>query len=176
MSGHNKWSKIKHKKAAEDAKKSKEYSKFARLLTLESKKAQGNVESPGLRKAIDRARAINMPASNIERAVKKGTGQESAHLEEVIYEAYGPGGSALIIHGSSDNKNRTSAEIKHLLAKYATSLAAKGSASWAFEHTDDEWSPKTLVSLSRDDKSKLNSLVEELEEHNDVQSIYTNAN
>ncbi|MAG12703.1 YebC/PmpR family DNA-binding transcriptional regulator [bacterium] len=174
MSGHNKWSKIKHKKAADDAKKSKVFSKFARLLTLESKKAEGNVSAPGLRSVVEQAKAVNMPSANIERAIKKGTEKEAGALEEVVYEAYGPGGSALIIVGLTDNKNRSAAETKHTLSKYGASLSAPGSAAWAFEKKESEWIPKTIIPLPQEDTDKLGKLIEELENNDDVQNVYTN--
>jgi len=174
MSGHNKWSKIKHKKAVEDAKKSKEFSKFAQLIAVESKKALGDVNAPGLRKAIERAREANMPQANIERAIKKGSGKGAATLEGVAYEAYGPGGSAIIIEGLTDNKNRTSAEIKHVLGKYGASLAGRGAASWAFEKKNEAWISKITVPLGEDDKKKLGDLVQELEESEDIQAVFVN--
>lgn len=176
MSGHNKWSKIKHKKAAEDAKKSKAFSKFARLITLEAKKAVGNKDSPGLRSVIERARAVNMPSENIERAIKKGSEKEAGNLEEVTYEAYGPGGSAFIIECLTDNKNRTLGEIKILFADHEASLAERGAALWAFEKTaDKKWLPKTTLPLSTEDSEKLTQLIEILEESDDVQNVYSNA-
>ena len=97
MSGHNKWSKIKHKKAASDAKKSKIYSKLVKLIQSESKDAKGDISSPGLRTAIDKAKAENMPKDTIDRAVKKGASSDAASMEHVTYEAYGPGGCAIRI-------------------------------------------------------------------------------
>jgi len=176
MSGHNKWSKIKHKKAAADAKKSKVFSKFARLIAMESKKAGGDVSSPGLRSVIEQAKAVNMPSGNIERAVKKGGEKDVESLEEVIYEAYGPGGSAIIIEGLTGNKNRAAAEIKHILSKHNTALAQPGAASWAFEKEGREWLPKTTVQLSSTDTESLKKLIDELEDNDDVQKVYTNAN
>ena len=117
MSGHNKWSKIKHKKAATDAQKSKIFSKHAQIISIESRSANGDINSPSLKAAIERAKKDSMPATNIDRAVKKGIGGEAGLLEKVTYEAYGPGGTALIIEGVTDNRNRTAAEIKHLLSK-----------------------------------------------------------
>src|SRR5690348_1557363 len=107
MSGHNKWSKIKNKKAVTDAKKSKVFSMFAKMIAVESRKAKGDKNSPSLRAVMERARAVNMPNDNIDRAVAKGAGGDGGNLEEVLYEAYGPGGAALIIEGITDNKNRT---------------------------------------------------------------------
>jgi len=132
------------------------------------------VNAPGLRKAIERAREANMPQANIERAIKKGSGKDAATLEGVMYEAYGPGGSAIVIEGLTDNRNRTSAEIKHVLGKYEASLAGQGAASWAFEKKDEVWIPKTTVPLVEDDKKKLEDLVQELEENEDIQSVFVN--
>lgn len=176
MSGHNKWSKIKHKKAATDAKKSKAFSKFARLITLESKRALGNKDAPGLRAVILRARAANMPGDNIERAIKKGGEKEAATLEEVTYEAYGPAGSALVIEGLTDNKNRTLGEIKILFTNYGASLSERGAALWAFEKKEGRWSPKITVPVHGEEAEKLKNLIAALEDSDDVQAVYINAN
>jgi YebC/PmpR family DNA-binding regulatory protein len=175
MSGHNKWSKIKHKKAAADAKKSQVFSKLAKLLTTEAKKAKGDASSPGLAAAIAKAKAANMPGDNIERAIKKGSDTESAAMEAITYEAYGPGGSALIIEALTDNRNRASAEIKHILSKYNATLASPGAAVWAFKKVDSKWEPNTPLPLSAEDIDNLRDLIEELEENEDVQEVYTNA-
>jgi len=175
MSGHNKWSKIKHKKAATDAEKSKIFSKHARLITVESRKANGDVNSPQLKAAIEKAKKDNMPQDNIKRAVSKGAGNSAESISEVTYEAYGPGGSALIISGVTDNKNRTAAEIKHLLSKVGLSLAEPGAALWAFEKREGGWMAKTKVPLNDEDGERLGSILEKLEEHDDVQNVYTNA-
>lgn len=175
MSGHNKWSQIKRQKSATDAKKSKIFGKFARLLTLESKKANGNTNSPALRAIIDKAKSINMPAENIERAIKKGTGGDAGEMERVVYEAYGPGGAALIIEGLTDSKNRTAAEVKHTLSKHGFSLATPGSALWAFTSIKEEWVPKNEVLLSGEDARALEELIDALEEGDDVQEVFTNA-
>ena len=175
MSGHNKWSKIKHKKAVSDAQKSKVFSKLVRLITVESKKADGNVNSPGLRLAIEKAKKENMPSNNIERAVKKGSADGESTMESVTYETYGPGGVAVIIEGLTDNKNRTAAEIKHLLKEYGLELAGQGSVTWSFDNTAGGWVPKTNVKISVEDGEKLQIILEELEEHDDVQDVYVNA-
>jgi YebC/PmpR family DNA-binding regulatory protein len=176
MSGHNKWSKIKHKKAATDAQKSKIFSKHSSLITIESRNANGDVNSPGLKAAIERAKKDSMPASNIERAVKKGTGGEAGAMEALTYEAYGPGGTALMIDTITDNRNRTAAEIKHLLSKQGLSIAEPGAAAWAFEKDSEmHWQPKTTIPVEESDEEKLNSIIEAIEEHDDVQGVYTNA-
>lgn len=174
MSGHNKWSKIKHKKAASDAQKSKIFSKLVKLISVESKNAGGDVSAPGLSSAIEKAKKENMPSENIERAIKKGTSDNSTSMESVVYETYGPGGIALIIEGLTDNKNRTAAEIKHLLSKHGLQLATPGSATWSFEKNTTGWIAKTTTPISKDDTEKLNNLVGELEEHDDVQGVFTN--
>ena len=174
MAGHNKWSKIKHKKAATDAKKSKEFTKVVQLLKIESKKAGGNVDSPGLKTAIEKAKSVNMPKENIERAIASGSGTGDTPLEEVIYETYGPGGSAVIIQARTDNTNRTAPEIRHLLSKNGYTLATPGSASWAFEQQDGVWTPTSTVDLEEEDTQKLQTLVSLIEEHEDVESVYTN--
>lgn len=175
MSGHNKWSKIKHKKAATDAQKSKVFSKHAHLIALESKKAGGDVSAPGLAAAIERAKKDSMPKENIERAVAKGGGAEGAALEELLFETYGPAGVAILITAVTDNTNRTSPEIKHILTKAGYQLGAPGSASWAFTKTADGYVPQTPMELSDEDGEKLAALIETLEEHDDVQDVFTTA-
>src|SRR5690606_35861810 len=133
MAGHNKWSKIKNKKAVTDAAKSKIFSKMAKLISTASKEARGDTSSPVLRAAIEKAREYNMPSDNIERAIKKGTGAGAENFESITYEAYGPGGCAIVIETLTDNRNRTAAEVKHLLSKHGIALAGIGAATWAFE-------------------------------------------
>lgn len=173
MAGHNKWAQIKHKKAVTDAKKSKIFTKLVKLLKVEARLAHGDLNSPSLKAAIERARKENMPKENIDRAIKSAS--ESNPDEKVIYEAYGPGGCALVIEGLTDSRNRTSQEIKHLLSKLGSSLAAPGSALWAFEKTEDGYAPTSTVSLSDEDGAKLGEVLEALEENDDVQEVYTNA-
>lgn len=175
MSGHNKWSQIKNKKAATDSKRSKIFGKLSRLISLESKKALGNLSSPGLRAVIERAKKEYMSSDIIDRAVKKGAGGDAGNMEPVLYEAYGPGGCALLIEGLTDNKNRTVAEIKHLLSKRGLALASQGSAMWAFTKSTEGYAPQTTVPLSDEDGGALSSLLEELDDHDDVQEVYTNA-
>lgn len=175
MAGHNKWSKIKHKKAATDAQRSKIFGKIVRLISVEAKKAQGDLTAPGLRAAIEKANEVNMPKDNIERAIKKASEAGGEAVEEVTYEAYGPAGVALIVTGLTDNRNRTAAEIKHVLSKNGATLAEPGAASWAFEKRDREYLPQTTVELSEEDGEKLGNLLEAIEELDDVQDIFTNA-
>lgn len=174
MSGHSKWSKIKHKKAATDAKKSKIFSKLVRYITVEAKKAKGDRNSPGLRLAIDKARAENMPADNIDRAIDKAS-SSAAELEPVTYEAYGPGGVAIIIEAYTDNRNRTVQEIKHILSKNDIELATQGAALWAFTKDEQGLVATTVVDLSDEDLEKLSEVVDQLEDQDDVNEVYTNA-
>jgi YebC/PmpR family DNA-binding regulatory protein len=177
MSGHNKWSKIKNKKAVTDAQKSKVFGKLVRLIAVESKKVKGDINSPSLRTAIEKAKAANVPSDNIERAIKKGTGGEGGNLEQITYEAYGPGGCALIIEALTENRNKAAQEIKHILSKNGYELAAPGSATWAFEKQTGsiEWIPKNTAQISEDDGEKLDVLIEELEDNDEVQDVFTNA-
>lgn len=175
MSGHNKWSQIKNKKGAEDARKSKIFSKMSRLITAESKKVAGNSSSPSLIAVIELAKKANMPKDTIERAVKKGTETGTANMESITYETYGPGGSAIIIEALTDNKNRTAPEVRHILSKHGYELAAPGAASWAFTKKDGKWSAQTTVDLSDTDLELLSKLVDDLEAFDDIQEVFTNA-
>jgi len=176
MSGHNKWSKIKHKKAASDAQKSRIFTKHAAIIAMESRKAGSNVASPGLAAAIERAKADSMPKENIERAVSKGKGTDSAALNEVLFETFGPGGVALLITAVTDNNNRTSQEVKHILNKAGYPLGVPGSAAWAFTKSPQGgYTPTLPISLSDTDGEVLANLIEALEEQADVQDIYTTA-
>jgi len=174
MSGHNKFSKIKHKKGAEDAKKSKLFSVLVKQITQESRLAKGDKNSAGLRIAVEKARASNMPGENIDRAIAKGAGVGAGSMEEILCEAYGPGGVGIIIEGITDNKNRTINEVKFLLSENECSLGGQGSVVWAFGKIDGEWAPNVKIPLTLEDKEKLDSLISELEENPDIENIYTN--
>jgi YebC/PmpR family DNA-binding regulatory protein len=134
MSGHNKWSTIKHKKGAADAKRGKAFTKILKEITVAARLGGGDVNSnPRLRLAVDQAKANNMPKDNWERAIKKGTGElEGVTYEEVTYEAYGPGGSAFLIEAMTDNKNRTTPEVRSYFAKFGGDLGAQGSVAYLF--------------------------------------------
>ncbi len=138
MSGHSKWSTIKRKKGALDAKRGQVFTKMAKMITVAARQGGGDPQmNIKLRLAVDKARQVNMPAQSIERAIKKGAGelQGEAALEELTYEAYGPGGAALIIEAVSDNKNRTTSEIKHILSDNDGRLGETGSVKWMFNNT-----------------------------------------
>lgn len=175
MGGHNKWSQIKRQKGAVDAAKSKVWGKIARRITVESKRAQGDVSDPTIRTLIEKARSENMPKDAIERAMQKGIGSDANALEHITYEAYGPGGATLIIHTLTDSRNRTAQEIKHLLTINGITLASPGSAAWAFEKTLEGYAPKTTVTLSDADEEALMRLLQDIDAHDDVQEVYTNA-
>lgn len=136
MSGHSKWSTIKRAKGVNDAKRGQLFSKLARAITIAAKTGGADPNtSPKLRLLVDKARASNMPKENIERAIEKGTGEGSANsLHEVVYEGYGPCGVAILIEAATDNKNRTTAEIKSMLDKNGGSMGTPGSVSFQFEH------------------------------------------
>lgn len=175
MSGHNKWSKIKHKKAAADSVKSRLFSKYSQLIAMESIKVGGDISSPSLASIIDRAKRDSMPKDNIDRAVEKGKGGNTTKLEEVIFETYGPGGTAILITTITDNNNRTAPEIKHLLHKNGYEAASPGSAAWAFSKINGVYRPNNPTELSDTDGEKLAELVEALENHPDVQDVFTTA-
>jgi YebC/PmpR family DNA-binding regulatory protein len=135
MSGHSKWSSIKHKKGAADAKRGKIFSKLIKEVTVAARLGGGDPGgNPRLRTAILAAKAENMPKDNIERAIKKGTGElEGVSYDEVSYEGYGPGGVAILIECLTDNKNRAVSEVKHLMDRHGGSLGEPGCVSWMFE-------------------------------------------
>lgn len=135
MSGHSKWSTIKRKKGAQDARRGKIFTKLIREIQVAAKMGGGDeIANPRLRSAIQAAKAANMPLSNVEKAIKKGTGElEGVNYEEVTYEAYGPGGVAIFMEALTDNKNRTVSEIRHLLSRAGGNLATNGSVAWMFE-------------------------------------------
>jgi len=134
MSGHSKWSTIKHKKGAADAKRGKLWTKLLKEITVAARLGGGDPDaSPRLRLAVDQAKAANMPKDTYERAIKKGTGElEGVSYEEVLYEAYGPGGVAFLIEALTDNKNRTTPEVRSYFAKFGCELGAQGSVGYLF--------------------------------------------
>lgn len=175
MAGHNKWSKVKNRKAVTDKIKSKLYSKHAAVIAMESRKANGDVNAPGLAAAISRAKKESMPKDNIDRAVAKGAGVGGAAIEEVLFEGYGPGGVALLIKVVTDNNNRTAPEIRHIFSKAGYDLGGPGAASWAFTKTDDGYTPNTPMELDDETGEKLADFIEKLEDNDDVTDVYTTA-
>lgn len=156
MSGHNKWSSIKHKKGAADAKRGKVFTKVIREITVAARMGGGDISgNPRLRAAVALGKSENMPKDNIDRAIKKGTGElEGVSYEEANYEGYGPGGVAVLVDCLTDNKNRTVADVKHLFERYGGSLGEPGCVSYMFEK-------KGLIVIEKDkvDEEELLDLV-----------------
>lgn len=237
MSGHSKWSTIKHKKSATDKKRGDVFSKMARVITIAAKSG-GDIETNyTLRSAVEKAKNLNMPKDNIERAIKKGTGELAGEqLEEILMEAYGPSGTALLVEVVTDNRNRSTSEVRHILSKNNGKLATSGSVQWlfgrqgliqidqsaiadkdefelqaidagaldidfedqkAFVYVDPQdlqatqkmlndmgyttetglvWVAKDTVELEESAQKPLQKIFEALNEHEDVQEVYTNAN
>jgi YebC/PmpR family DNA-binding regulatory protein len=240
MAGHSKWAQIKRKKSANDAARGKLFTKIIKEITVAAKLGGGDPEgNPRLRLAVSNAKSNNMPAENIIRAIKKGTGElEGVNYEEITYEGYGPGGIALIIESLTDNRNRTVAELRHIFSRHNGNLAESGSVSWNFErkgvltvskgnYTDDQlleviiesgaenmsdegdyyevisgienfetvrkalessglsgltiqsaslqYVPKTTVRLEGKDAESIVKLINAIEDNDDVQNVYTNA-
>lgn len=175
MAGHNKWSQIKRQKGVEDGKRAKLFAVLTKNLMLEAKKVKGDRNAATLRRAIEKAREANMPSDNIDRAIERALGGSGANLESALYESYGPGGVAILIEVITDNTNRTSQEIKHLLSSNGGNMATPGAASWAFKKNESgEWEATTPLELSPNDAEQLHALLETLEAHDDVQHLYTN--
>lgn len=237
MSGHSKWSTIKRKKGAADAKRGKMFTKLIKEITIAAREGGGDpAANPRLRLAVDNAKAANMPADNIDRAIKKATGElEGVSYVELMYEGYGPAGVAILVEAATDNKNRTVAEVRHLFSKYGGSLGETGSVAWMFERkgiitlpddskseeevfeavfeagADDlssvedffevqtslenfepvrkelvgkdypienaslQWIAKNLIEVKGEDAEKVMKLIEALEDSDDVQNVYSNA-
>jgi len=176
MSGHSKWAQIKYKKAASDAKRGKIFSKISRAITIAARELGRDPKTNSkLATAIEEAKKANMPSDNIERAISKASAKESGELKEVLYEAYGPGGTAIIITAVTDNPNRTTNEIKHLLSEHSAKLGVEGSAAWAFDKQGKEFAPKYPVAISGEDSKKFEELLSALDDHDDVQEVYSNA-
>ena len=149
MSGHSKWSTIKHKKGKTDAARGAAFSKLIREITTAARIGGGDTDAnPRLRSAVESAKAINMPADNVDRAIKKGTGElPGVTYEEVTYEGYGPGGVALMVQALTDNKNRSTSEIRHVLDKYGGSMGSAGCVAWQFK-------PRGLIIISKEKASE----------------------
>jgi YebC/PmpR family DNA-binding regulatory protein len=173
MAGHNKWKQIKDKKAKTDGAKSKLYSKYSKLISAEAQKVKGDKSAPSLRALIDRAKSENVTNDVIDRAIKKAS-EPGSTLETIAYEAYGPGGCAMIIEALTTNKNKAAQEVKHILTEQGYSLATPGSASWAFKREGVQWVPSTTVELEDADLESLGKLVDALEENEEVQEVFTN--
>lgn len=237
MSGHSKWATIKRKKSALDAKRGRLFTQLIKEITIAARNGGGNPDgNPRLRLAIDNAKAANMPSDNIERAIKKATGElEGVNYEEFTYEGYGPGGTAILVDVVTDNKNRTVSELRHIFTRHNGRLAEMGSVNWMFSKkgnitiakdkisedelmelaldagaddiiTEDDYFivqtsveafetvrkailaknikpenasltmvPQTMIKIDAKDSESVVKLLEAIEDHDDVQNVYTNA-
>ncbi len=175
MSGHSKWSKVKYQKAVKDPKRAKAFSKLTALITVAARDGSNIESNSKLKMAVEKAKEFGMPKENIERAISRGSGEmdDGKKLDEVFYEAYGPGGSALLIHAITDNKNRTLAELRHLLQEHDAKMADTGSVRWMFKESGKITLPKKFWN---DDISLevIENGAEEIKEDDDQIIIYTN--
>lgn len=151
MSGHSKWHSIRHKKAVVDARRGRAFTRLLKEVTMAARLGGGDLQfNPRLRLAIEKAKAGNVPRDNIDRAVKKGTGElEGFRLEEANYEGYGPGGVAVFVQAATDNRNRTVSDVRHLFSKYGGNLGETGSVGWMFEKAGHFLIPKGQVEEDR---------------------------
>ncbi|OGM90264.1 hypothetical protein A3J77_00195 [Candidatus Wolfebacteria bacterium RBG_13_41_7] len=176
MSGHSHWAGIKHKKGAADQKRGLVFSKLLNAISIAAKTETNQQFNPRLRTAIEKAQQNNVPKDKIERAVKRASEQKD--LEELIIEAYGPEGSAILIEAITDSRNRTISEIKKILSDNNAKFGEQGSVKWAFENVNSDdgiiWQVKFKQEISKETKQKLQELIEKLEGRDDVQKIYTN--
>lgn len=176
MSGHSKWANIKRKKGVNDAKKGQIFSKMSRLITNAAKQGGGaTATNPVLRLAVERAKQARMPKENIERAIQNGIGADAAseNYEDVVYEGYGPFGVAFLVKGITDNKNRTTSEIRNIFAKCGGGLGSVGSTIFIF--SPDPQSPNYVIDIGdKDGAGKVLALAEALEDHDDVHEVFAN--
>ncbi len=172
MSGHNKWSKVKHIKAVEDAKKGKAFSKASREIAAAARQGGADPEmNSALAAAIERAKEVNMPKDNIQAAIDRATGEGiEGGLKTVILEAYGPAGVAFLIVASSDNRNRTTSEVRKIFTQYGGSLGDAGSTNYIFE----SGKPIFRVAAGKEEEDKISKIVSELEELPEIDKVYYN--
>lgn len=184
MSGHSKWSSIKHKKGATDAKRGKIFTKLIKEITVAARMGGGGdpASNPRLRTAIQAAKNENMPKDNIERAIKKGTGElEGVNYEEIVYEGYGPGGAAVLVESLTDNKNRTVADIRHIFSKSGGNLGENGCVAWMFdkkgyinikkEAVDEEALMETAIDAGAEDVREEENNFEIITDPQDFESV-----
>lgn len=174
MSGHNKWTQIKHQKGITDKKRGQLFSKLLNAISVAARTEPNPQFNTRLRSAVDKAKENNVPQENIDRAIKK-VSEGAQNLEELLLEAYGPSGTAILIEAITDNRNRSVSEIKKILSDNGTKWAEMGSVQWAFENKGGQWVAKFPQDVSEEDKTVLAALIEALEERDDVQKITTNA-
>lgn len=173
MSGHSHWAGIKHKKGAADQKRGQLFSKLLKAVTIAAKQEPSPQFNPRLRTVVEKARENNVPQDNIERAIKRAL-EIGENLEELIIEAYGPEGVAILIEAATNNRNRTVAEIKKILNEQGAKWADPGSVQWAFENKNGDWRAKFKQNASNETKEKFKNIIAGLENHDDVQKVYIN--
>lgn len=176
MAGHSHWKQIKVQKGATDQKKAQSFSKLLAAISVAAKQEPNPQFNARLRAAVIKAKEEQVPQENIERAIKRAA-HEGQTLEELIVEAYGPAGSAIIIEAITDSRNRTINELKQVLKEHEAKFAEPGSVRWAFNQPGGErteWQAKFLQEINQEQKQKLQYLIEALEDQNEVQNIYTN--
>lgn len=175
MSGHSKWSTIKHKKGREDAKRGKIFSKLARYITVAAKEGGGNPEmNATLAGAIEKAKEYNLPADNIDRAIKRGTGEiEGAQYEQMSYEGYGPEGVAVLVEVMTDNRNRAAAEMRHIFTRYNGKLGTSGSVAWMFDRKGVILVPKSAGDEDEVLEAALEAGAEDLSSEDDHYEVKT---
>ncbi len=172
MSGHSKWSQIKHQKGITDQKKGQVFSKLAKKISIAAREGADPTSNYKLQSVIEEARAMNMPKENIERAIKRASEKDAAAIDEVIIQAVGPNGIAIVIKGLTDNKNRTINELKHILSENAFKMVPENSLNWMFSA---DWTPHAPLEINDQPlQQKLEKLLEELDNNDDVENIHTN--
>ncbi len=175
MSGHNKWSTIKHKKGAADAKRGRIFSRLIKEITVAARMGGGDINgNPRLRTAVLAAKAENMPKDNIDRAIKKGTGEiEGVSYDEFIYEGYGPGGAAVLVNVLTDNKNRAAADVRHIFSKCGGNLGEAGCVNWMFSQKGSLTVPKDKASEDQVMEAALDAGAEDVKETDDGFDVLT---
>jgi YebC/PmpR family DNA-binding regulatory protein len=177
MSGHSHWAGIKHKKELTDQKRGQLFSKLLNAVAISARKEPNPQFNPRLRTAVEKARENNVPSDKIEAAIKRSA-EAKENLEELLFEAYGPEGVAILIEAITDNKSRTVAEVKKILSENDAKWADLGSVRWAFERVKDDsglvWQEKFKQQISTEAQQKLQKLIEALLEQNETQEVYTN--
>ncbi|MCD6131330.1 MAG: YebC/PmpR family DNA-binding transcriptional regulator [Candidatus Hydrothermae bacterium] len=175
MAGHSKWAQIKHKKAKVDAKRGRIFTKLIREITVAARMGGGDPEhNPKLRLAIEKAKEHNMPWENIERAIKRGTGElEGVEYQEAIFEGYGPGGVAILVKALTDNKNRTTGEIRHIFSKHGGNLGSPGSVAWQFEEKGIIYIEKDKANEDTVFEIAVEAGAEDVKTEGDTYEVYT---
>ena len=179
MAGHSKWNNIKNKKGATDSKRATIFAQLSKQIRIAVKEGKSDNPqfNPGLRLALDKARAANMPKEKIQKAIDRGMGKsaEGAVIQEVTYEAFGPGGAALMIMALTDNLNRTSSDIKFILSRNGGSMASPGAAKYMFQRSEDGLSyvPTMTLELGESDQKLAQDLIDALQEYDDIEEVFT---